>query len=622
MKTFRYKDYRTFRVGISVEGNQIGDEGDLSLTLCIADDADDMPKKQAEVRDESRQESNKNAIYWVSSSAPEIDELTAQLHASRKMVEKYDQLRAQNKITSEEATCLQDEKNSALNYQSRLRDKTSEAMEKGCGLFRGVARDAPSLGKSLSEIIRKLLGHVVPDLYPKLEMGSRPLKGNEAEEILKAVDLKALPQVFYSGEKGLSVVVKDGPKFVPNPNADVTKEVLDYLVNEHSYGNKDTRLGKALERRFGGIGYGWDRDMLRLILAVLFRAGTIEVSHGGQKFDSYQNPQCRTPFTNNTAFRSALFTPVKPPDLKTLTRAVESYESLTGETVDVEKNAIAHALKKFVTEELKQVLPIEAQVQAHRLPVGGMIQGFRESLANIETGSAEECVNILAGEGASLKEDHARIRKVGECLDGKGIATIRLARRAVGDMWPQIESRGQSDLSERVEELNGLLGAEDFFESMAKIGETAGEVSSAYQDLYGECHTGRSEQFAAAIEKIKGCPEWEAVPENMREPVLGPLASRCCTEGELLEGTMVCKACKATLSQMESDHAALGGLFAEAIAQIQKLTTPADVKIERVRVAEFFTGAIESEDQIKQSVARLQDHLLKLLDEGVKIVLE
>jgi hypothetical protein len=57
---------------------------------------------------------------------------------------------------------------------------------------------------------------LVPDLYPKLEMGSRPLKGTEAEEVLKAVDLKALPQVFYGGEQGLNLVVKDGAKFVPN----------------------------------------------------------------------------------------------------------------------------------------------------------------------------------------------------------------------------------------------------------------------------------------------------------------------------------------------------------------------------------------------------------------------
>jgi hypothetical protein len=122
------------------------------------------------------------------------------------MVEKYDQLRAQNKITTEEATCLQDEKNAVITYQSRLQDKLTQTMEKGTGLFQGVAREAASLGKNLSEILKTLFGHVVPALYPKLEMGARPLKGDEAESFLKAADLKALPQVFYAGDNGLGLV--------------------------------------------------------------------------------------------------------------------------------------------------------------------------------------------------------------------------------------------------------------------------------------------------------------------------------------------------------------------------------------------------------------------------------
>ena len=101
------------------------------------------------------------------------------------MVEKYDQLRAQNKISPDEATCLQDEKNAVLTYQSRLRDKMVDAMEKGTALFRGIAWDGADLGKSLSEIIKKLLAKTVSDLYPKLEMGARPIdKGYP--ELLKA----------------------------------------------------------------------------------------------------------------------------------------------------------------------------------------------------------------------------------------------------------------------------------------------------------------------------------------------------------------------------------------------------------------------------------------------------
>ena len=51
--------------------------------------------------------------------------------------------------------------------------------------------------------------------------------------------------------------------------------MLDYLAL-HKDGYQEERTGKQLEKRFGGIGYGWDRDMLRLILAVLFRAGEVE----------------------------------------------------------------------------------------------------------------------------------------------------------------------------------------------------------------------------------------------------------------------------------------------------------------------------------------------------------
>ena len=108
----------------------------------------------------------------------------------------------------------------------------------------------------------------------------------------------------------------------------------------------------------------------------------------------------------------------------------------------------------------------------------------------------------------------------------------------------------------------------------------------------------------------------------MREPILGPLQSRWCSEPHLPDGSTACKTCGATLGQMESDVAAVGGLFAQVVAQIQKITWTDAKKVKRVRVAEFFTGSVETEDQVKQAVGRLQDHLLTMLAEGVKIVVE
>ena len=124
--------------------------------------------------------------------------------------------------------------------------------------------------------------------------------------------------------------------------------------------------------------------MLRLVLAVLFRAGVIEVSFGGQKFDSYSDPRSWEPFVNNMKFKSAVFTPVKPIDLKTLTQAVQSLEALTGKTVNVERSAIATAAKQYAEAEIKEVIPIIAQAEALKLPVVSVIKEYIETLTNIE----------------------------------------------------------------------------------------------------------------------------------------------------------------------------------------------------------------------------------------------
>lgn len=622
LRTYRYKDCRTFRVGIRVDGTPVGDEGDITLSLAVAEEEADLPDRISEIRDESRQKTHENDLYWAFSLTPEIDDLVAQLYASKKMVETYDLLCVQKKATHEETICLQDEKNAVANLESRLHAKLTEALQKGRGMFRGVERDSASLGKTLTEIIRRWLDQVVPDLYPKLEMGSRPLRGDEPELFLKASDFSALPQVFYAGERGLALVIKEGAKYIPNPAADVAKEVRDYLVSQSDYGNLDACLGKALEQRFNRPPYGWERDMLRLVLAVLFRAGAIEVSFSGQKFDSFTDPHSREPFVNNAKFKSARFMPVKPIDLKTLTRAVNCYEELIGKKVDVEKNAIAVAAKTFAEEELKQVLPVEAQVRAHNLPILPVVETYREVLDGIAAGSADECVNILASGAVSLKEARDRMRKIADVLTEKGLGTLQLARVATGEMRFQLEAHGQAELAAKGKHIHDLIQSENFFEQMSEIESVTEEIVAAYRDLYQKTHADRAAQYQEAIDKIKGRPEWQQVPESMREPVLSPLSSRACAADDFPQTSLVCAACQAGVKQMESDLEALGSLFAKVVSEIQRVITPPEVKLKRVRVAEFLSGSFESPEQVKQAVARLLDHLLKLLDEGVKIVVE
>jgi hypothetical protein len=643
-KTYRYQN-RWFRIGMSVEGTNIGDEGELLLTLCVADDADDLTKRIDETRTESPQKTHESDLYWLFCLTPEIDELVGQLHASRKMVDKYNQLSAQQKISPDEATCLQDEKNSKNGYETRLRDKLTEAMERGTGMFRGVQKDASALGKGLSEILKKLFGQIVPDLYPKLLMGSRPLKGDEAEQILKAADLKALPNVFYVGDHGLGLVVKDGLKNLVNTNAAVSKEVLDYLKSEHSYGNKDSRMGKALEKRFGGTPYGWERDMLRLILATLFRAGEIEVTYQGNRFHNYQDPASRTPFTSNPAFRSSLFSPRQSVGLKTLTQAVQQLEDLTGEEVDVEEGAIATAFKKVAAEDLEKLYPLKATAEAHRLPILSMLSEYQQTLMGIQASASDDCVRLLTENGKEFGETREQIRKLREALNSDALDVLRKASIAVEQVSQRLGSHATPEVVTCVEELKSLLKSEQFMQCWAEIKAKTSAIGNAYKQEYIDLFDKRRTAYLKAIDELKTRPEWEPVcpvvydgsEESVRKQIEGDNAKKLVMAETMLAALLVRvgkgedrqevsegkSLGKSSLTEMETDLVAVDGLKSSVLLKLQELSLSVEPRpVRRMKLGEFFGKPIRSQQELDATIEKLRASLQKCIDEETVIILE
>jgi hypothetical protein len=627
-KIYRYQNLRSFRIGILVDGTPLGDEGDLPLNLSFADDSDDFTKKLAEVREESRLKAHENDLYWVFYLTPEIDELVAQAHASRKMVEKYDQLRAQNKITQDETSCLQDEKNSEHRYRSLLRDKLTEAMERGSGLFRGVQKDAASLGKGLGEVLKKLFGEAVPAIYPKLEMGARPLKGDEAEQILKAADLKALPSVFYAGDNGLGLVVKDGAKNVVCTTADVAKEILEYLKAEHIYGNKDSCMGKALERRFTGPPYGWEPDLVRLVLAALFRAGEIEVTSQGNRYTNYQDPLSRTVFTKLQAFRSALFSPRVALGPKLLSQAAQQLEALIGEEVDVEANAIAAKLKQLAAEEQSSLQPLKTWTEVYRLAVVPLLEEYRQTLDNIAAAASDDCVKTLAESGSQFAEMRDKVRKIRQALTEQAFERIGQARTAVEQVWPQLDAQGAApEIGQVVNELKALLASDQVADSLPAIAAKTQAIMDAYRQAYLDLFDRRAAAFEQALAEIQTRPEWEGLVRKDRtqaDALLEPLRVRMGSPQDrqaVADGSALGRA---TLAEMASYLAALDGLRRTALVQLQELALGGQTQtpVRRVPLTQFFQRPIQTRQDLEAILEQLRSTLQKMLDEGATIVVE
>jgi hypothetical protein len=619
---YHYQKLRHFRVGVAWDGRTItSGEAQIPLVLRVADGPDVFQDVCEQTRDDSRAEPHRNEIFWVMSLTTEIDEVVEELYRSRQMVGKYEQLRAQGRLNDAEASSLAAEKTEALRLEERLKGRLERALADGRGYFRGVSKDGADLGTTLGEILKALFGYAVPDLYPKLEMGARPLKGTEPGEVLKAANLNGLPGIYYGPPDGLELVVKEGGRYVVNLNAPIVKEVTNYLAREHSYGNKVT--GRALENHFGGIGYGWEQEVLWLVLATLLRGGAIEVTYQGRRYRNHLDPQVRAPFSGANAFRAASFAPRKAPDLQTLVNAARRYEALTGEEVDVEESSIAQAFQRLARAELEALLPVEAVVRAHRIPLTDVLREYHTTLEAVLNSASDDCVNMLAGEGSSFQELRDRIAAIRKATDEKGLARLQRMRTAAERLWPLLQAEGQDgDLGDHAQLLRARLEDGTYYQPSPEMDAALAQIETAYHSLYQARHAERSTAYAEAVDSVKGQPNWSLVEQEMQATLLKPLADRV-HDLSLSPGDVSCQACGASLSEMASDLAAVDGLRSRVLLRLQELTAPEE-KVERVRVADVAgVGlALNTPEEVEGLLERLRERLLRLIAAGVKVVLE
>lgn len=624
---YRYLNLHNFRVGVTWERRSITGQAQVPLQLRMADGPDLFQSVGNMARDDSRAKTHENEIFWVASLTTEIDELVRELFRSQQMVGRYNQLRAQAKITTEESASLAAEKNQVLRFEERLKDRLEATLANGRGFFRGVAKDGGNLGKQLPEILKGMFDYAVPDLYPKLEMGARPLKGNEAEEILKAANLNGLSKIFYGPPDGLDLVVKEGSKFVVNPNAPIAKEVGDYLKREHAYGNKVT--GKTLEAHFGGLGYGWQQEMLWLVLATQLRGGGLEVTYQGRRYRNHLDPQARIPFGGTNAFRAASFAPRQAIDLTALVTAVKRYEALTGDEVDVEETAIAQAFQSLARVELEQLLPVEARVKAHHIPVLDTLQEYRNMLDAALNSASDDAVVMLVGEGVSFQGLRDRVATIRKATDEKGLARLQRMRTAVNQIWPLLQEElantdeGVQLSQQQVNLLQEALDTVTYYETGPAIEAALRQLEEGYKQVYQTRHQQRQAAYQAAVEAVKAQPDWAKVPAEMSEATLKPLTDRAEHELILPDGVLVCQRCQASLKELVLDVTAVNHVRSQVLLRVQELVAPEEV-IQRVKWAEVVgvNPTLSTHEEVDEMLDQLGNHLHKLVDADVKIILE
>ncbi len=614
LKNYQLKK-KNFKVGYSVDGAKVGDTGMIPVSVIVAESPSGLSKKIEDAVDESR--AQKEVLFWVMALTPEIDDLVAEYYASNWMVEDYGRLAAQNKITAVERECLESEKLAWSRIKSRLSDKISEALVQGTGIFDGKKRDSSSFGTTLSAIFRGFFEYAVPELFPKFELGAVKLKGDEAAKVLKAENLNGLPPVFYEGEDSLALVIREGQNYVLNPSASIALEVFGPIHKAKEYGG-ERKTGRKLEDRFSGFGYGWDIDVLKVVLAALFRAGEIEVLHEGKLYRNYVDPQAWVPFTNNIKFRNAGFIErIGKPLLKTLVRASDLHREIEGSEIDIEEAKIVTAFKALAEKYYDDVLELKTRVHSHDLPVGDVIDNYFDQISSIKSSDPNDTFTLIDSYGTDLLDAHQTYLALKRNLTPACFDIVSRARRVLHDVAPQ------ADVPDVSEALATALSSSTFYNQTDKIASLSDEIVAAFQGEYEAVHQEREKRYLRAVEEVTDDPDFAEIGEGDQRSVLSKLQKVGCTDFRFSEDVWRCATCRAGLGQMRSDIAAASGRTQEALARVQELLVKdPEVKTQRVQLSASFPSRLDSKESVELAIEVLKEELLKRIDEGIIIIPE
>ena len=150
---------------------------------------------------------------------------------------------------------------------------------------------------------------------------------------------------------------------------------------------------------------------------------------------------------------------------------------------------------------------------------------------------------------------------------------------------------------------------------------------TAYKTVHRELFDRREKSYASAIDEIQNRTEWPPLKANnpgMAATLLSPLQGRVGTTEDkeaVQEGKSLGKS---SLTEMESDLAAVAGLKSSVLVKLQELSLGSDKKapIRKVRVSEFFNRPIETQAELDKALDLIRGSLQKCIDEGAIIILE
>jgi len=488
-----YEKKQRFGVAVYADGEKLNKEADALILQVYSPLHLKLEEGLSAETVELESFSRPNTVYWLGKPDEELERLVTRLFKLKEAIT----ARQARPGKSEEDKALLREKSNELDTLNRtVESHLRSALFNGTLIWNGNVEELDGKTTTLNPIFNRIMSQVVPHVYLRFDLAAvRPDK--DAIEVILTMPDHALNTV----QPGLNLFDQKNHLNTHSPSIE---EILRELERRENKGLD--RDGKSLLDYFTAPPYGWHPEVIRLLLAAIFRGGMLTVKSGNVTYDDASVPAARDKLIKANDFKNAVFI-YESGEVISLPERQQAQAKLFAMFGRANTQDTAAVLAEHITADVKtlgdRVDRLALQLRQEEYPLPPSFKQARDVVSRVTSQTRpNKVVRLFLDTHATLQQLHADAEALYRFVElDKRLPLYRRARallhayEATHHVYSAAALREPTVVTQAEAVQAGLKGG--------AVGEAWPPFEKAYQSLlngfkatYDEVHRQRDELYA------------------------------------------------------------------------------------------------------------------------------
>jgi hypothetical protein len=593
-----------FKFKLDADGENLrtgGETSELTLEVVTPVEQAFSEKNLTDYEEQSITEDNK--IYWIADDNEELIEQIKEFKRLEKLLSEKNRDEELSKAAREAITRKQEQK---TKKQQEIVNTLKEAFLDGKFLYQGERSDV--IGQKPEKAFQNYMDGIIDDIYPKYDIGQAKVSNSDIKAVLKDSELPAVcSDLELLDQKG---------------DITQTAAALNELTKFIDKNRREHLTGSKLLNHFQKTPYGWDSNVIQLLVAVALRASLIQVRYQEQEYLDYTDEDLQDILPNSRKFKKCEVENLNDIDQENLYEAKEAIDEIWDERVSQALSEIVSTLDQKREETYSDLKETRRAARHIDLPIKSELDEIRSTLDNsIDDKQSTELIKALIENREELSEAKAELEQYHKFTeDDEKVETFKNMLRFVENVLPEI----QGDIDER-NELERLVESKDIVEHWETAKQDYTDAAEVFSEKYRKLHESVLEEYRDKIDRLKEKNSFQELESNEQDAIVSSLEDYICEGGiEKPEQEFRCPECGRNLKGLQTDLKLLEQNYQDAAQKARNQFREQEEEQEDSKEVESInlvnrTRRIDNKDQLDEFIREIREELKEKLQNGKSV---